>query len=318
MAKKRRVKRRKSNPKRRRRRRVTRKRNPTRRRRRRVSRKRNPVRRRRRRAAPKRRRRRRRRRNPWYDQPIRHSRAAKRGWKRRRQGKVFVPSKGHKVRLKTSKGKFYKKPDFTIWRNPNGVNDIAVPLALASVGFLGSFFLLNSQMVKEQTSKLSPGMQKWIPVALPIGVAALTMMYAPRVAALRKYSKHIYFLSFGLAVAGGVAGLKNVLAGTDMGTKMGMSGYVSRPGMRGYVRSMRGYVTSRGMGQMEERAPRLLGAPVKYRGGRVPSHAPGMKMVRATGYQPVSEKPYGLGLPQSERRYNEFSWRGAYDKGVYE
>lgn len=262
--------------------------------------------------------------------PRKHSRAAKKGWRKRRVGVVKRGRK--KVYYRTSKGKRYKKPyksrrtgRYAMYRNPDMVKDIALPLALASVGFVGSALIMTAGPVANVLAKQSPAVQKFAKIGVPIAAALGIMMFAPKVKALAKYSKHLYFLAFGLALAGGVAGVREALAGTGIGAKLGLSGYVVQP-MSGYVRRpLMGYVRQRGLGQIEERVPRTLGSamtpyggPIEYRGSKVPAHLPGQKMRRALGFQPKSSKPYGLGLPKEKRRYNEFGWMGVYENGTYE
>lgn len=260
----------------------------------------------------------------------RRSRAMKAAWRRRRKG---YRRKGRKkIFYRTRRGRRVKRAykskrtgRYSIWRNPDMLKDIALPLGLASLGFIGSALLMTAAPVQSQIAKLSPGTQKIARIGVPIAAALAIMTFGPKVKALAKYSKHMYFLAFGLAMAGGVAGLKEVLSGTAIGTKLGLSGYVSTP-MRGYVRRpLMGYVRQRGLGQLEERAPRSLGSAMKrggsavqYRGAMVPAHVPSQTMTRAVGYLPGSSKPYGLGLPQDTRRYNEFGFTGVYDKATYE
>lgn len=260
----------------------------------------------------------------------RRSRAMKAAWRRRRKG---YRRKGRKkIFYRTRRGRRVKRAykskrtgRYSIWRNPDMLKDIALPLGLASLGFIGSALLMTAAPVQSQIAKLSPGTQKIARIGVPIAAAVAIMTFGPKVKALAKYSKHMYFLAFGLAMAGGVAGLKEVLSGTAIGTKLGLSGYVSTP-MRGYVRRpLMGYVRQRGLGQLEERAPRSLGSAMKrggsavqYRGAMVPAHVPSQTMTRAVGYLPGSSKPYGLGLPQDTRRYNEFGFSGVYDTATYE
>jgi hypothetical protein len=260
----------------------------------------------------------------------RRSLAMKRAWRKRRKG---YRRKGRKkIFYRTKRGTRVRRPykskrtgRYSIWRNPDMLKDIALPLGLASLGFIGSALLMTASPVQSQISKLSPGAQKAAKIGVPIAAALGIMMFAPKVKALAKYSKHMYFLAFGLAMAGGVAGLREVLSGTGIGAKLGLSGYVSTP-MSGYVRRpLMGYVRQRGLGQLEERAPRTLGSAMKrggsvvnYRGNQVPAHVPSQTMNRVKGYLPGASKPYGLGLPQDTRRYNEFGFTGVYDKATYE
>lgn len=96
-----------------------------------------------------------------------------------------------------------------------------------------------------------------------------------------------------------------------------MSGYTIQP-FSGYVpSSQNGYVRS--MGQLEDRVPgqwRSMGEAVEYRGAK-PAGLIGPSR-KALDYAPLSVKPYGLGLPREERRYDDFAFAGVYNESVYE
>jgi hypothetical protein len=252
------------------------------------------------------------------------SAAAKFGWRRRRHDKSYRTRKGRKYKRtrgrrrkpgrKRGRGAFY----YPRYRNPK-LKDLAVPLLLGAVGFIGASIVIN-KMPATVTSKLPAGTAS---VILPLAAGLATMLFvAKKVPA--KWKTHVLGIGSGMALAGVVAALHQyVIPKLPAGAKaaIGMSGYVRRPvGMGGYTVApfMSGYVPARAggsLGQMEEHTPKTLGAPVVVRGGQK-LLAPPFKS--ALGYQSQAQKPYGLGLPVEERRYNRFTWFGVYDQGAYE
>jgi len=274
------------------------------------------------------RRRRRRRRNTWFKQPIRHRRASTKGWFKRKRGGKRKTRSGSTYYYRTTRGQRHKQPRksrgaYRMWRNPkhfirtrnpNGIKDIALPVALAIGGLVGASLLM---------SKLPATIKAKIPTVAGVNlgifvpaVAGITIM-SILTKKMPKHSKLLYGLGFGMVLATGL-GVYNTLIAPKIGLPAAgaMAGYVTTP-MSGYVRSMSGYVRAGGqLGQMEEHIPRTLGAAVEYRGNTPPAIVPPTK--RALAYQPEAVKPYGLGVPTEERRYNEFSWRGVYRNSVYE
>jgi len=255
---------------------------------------------------PRRRVKRRRRRNTWYKQPIRHKRASKKGWSRRRR----------KVRG-YAKPRYYRKKAYTRWRNPKVLQDFVLPAALISAGVVASGYVLGK--LPQVKGKLVVGGIDLGAMALPVALGTGLVMFAPKIKALSKHMKYIHFLGLGMAVAG-------VSIAVNLGLqKIGLvsppaavAGYVYQP-MSGYVfanKGMSGYVPSKQLGQIEQVPPKTLGAAVEYYGAAAPSAM--VPTQRGLGYQSMAVKPYGLGLPQSNRRYNDFTFTGVYDKGTYE
>jgi len=282
----------------------------------------------------------------WHDDAGGHKKASRHGWTRRSKGKrgrkFYVTSKGRKYHRPKGKSKG-RRGVFKMWnpkggirtRNPNGMMDVAMPVLLGIAGFLGAAVLVTT------LGKYVPdSMKKWAPAAIPVALGLAAMFLAPKY--LPKYSKISYGLGFGLLMAGGISLMSQVLP-ENVKAMIGLSsavvvtpppgagtaGYVYRPGagVGSYTLapSMSGYVSRPGAGigsgynlsaPLESRYRRTLGAntvvaPGQFAPGGVPTQI-------STGYETVGMKPYGLGLPMESRRYNNYSWIGVYDKGVYE
>jgi hypothetical protein len=252
------------------------------------------------------------------------SAAARMGWRRRRHDKSYRTKKGRKYKRpagrrrkpgrKRGRGAYY----YPRYRNAK-LKDLAVPLLLSAVGFIGASIIIN-KMPATITSKLPAGTAT---VILPLAAGLATALFVAKKAPA-KYKSHLIGVGMGMALAGVVAALHQyVIPKLPAGAKaaMGLSGYVRRPvGMGGYTVApfMSGYVPAKAggsLGQMEESVPRTLGASVSVRGGQKLLPPP---FKPALGYQAQAQKPYGLGLPVEERRYNRFTWFGVYDLGVYE
>ena len=205
-------------------------------------------------------------------------------------------------------------------RNPDGIKDIALPIALAIGGLVGAGFLM-SKLPADIKAKIPVVAGINLGVLIPAAVGLLAMKFLTKKAP--NQAKMIYGLGFGLVLASGM-GLYNMFVAPKLGLPAAgsMSGYTTYP-FSGYVRSMRGYVRSpiagyvpSNLGQMEARIPRTLGQAVTYRGALPPAGV--VDSERALAYQPLSVKPYGVGLPKESRRYNEFDFSGVYDNSVYE
>jgi hypothetical protein len=247
----------------------------------------------------------------WWDNHIGHVDASKRGWSFRRKGVRYV--KGKRIPLKSKcTGKPYRKPSgfsvkrhqFPIWRNPMlfGEGGIIAPLALATLGFVGSAAIManlpdsvKEKMIVGEEKKFNVGA-----VAVPLAVGLGLMFLAPKVKPLQPYSKHIFFAALGFGIAGAVSGITQAVSGTEFGKKIGVSGYVRRPLMSGYVRRplLNGYTVARSMGQVN-----------------IQNSVP---MLESAGAPSPAIKPYGVGLPTESRRYNEFDFGGVYGRSVYE
>jgi hypothetical protein len=201
-----------------------------------------------------------------------------------------------------------------MWRNP--MKEMILPLAVGALGFLGATILLK-KTPSTLTSKMNVAGFDLAPIAIPLVAAFGLMFLSKKVGFLAKNQKVVAGLAFGLGLAGAVAGVGAILNKTGIGPKLGLSGYTVHP-MAGYVRRpFSGYVTRAGMGQLEDRRIRTLGDAVKYQGA-MPPHGAMVPMERAVAYSPAAVKPYGLGLPIEERRYNEFDFGGVYSNANYE
>lgn len=183
-----------------------------------------------------------------------------------------------------------------------GEGGIVAPLALATLGFFGSSFIINSlpDSIKE---KMKVGNEKKFDVgsvAIPMAIGLGLMFLAPKVKALQPYSKHIFFAAVGFGLAGAVSGINQSLSGTEFGKKFGVSGYVKRPVLSGYVKRpmLNGYTVARSLGQVNTQMT-------------VPTF-------ESAGAQAPAIKPYGIGLPTESRRYNEFDFGGVYGRSAYE
>jgi hypothetical protein len=277
----------------------------------------------------------------WWNTKPRHRKASKKGWGRRWKGKrgrrFYRTSKGRKYHLPT--GKKGKRGVFKMY-NPDfgGLMTSIGPVLLGIAGFLGAALL-----VSKIAPMLPPSMQQWAPAAVPVAIALGAMYFAPKY--LPKYKNIVMGLGVGLLMAGGISLMAKMLP-DNIKSMIGLStpvaaipattpaagttaGYVYRPGggVGAYTLapSMSGYVRRPGAGigsgynlsaPLENRYRRTLGAntmvpPGQFAPGGVPTQV-------TTGYETVGMKPYGLGLPQESRRYNNYSWIGVYDKGVYE
>lgn len=251
------------------------------------------------------------------------SRAMKAAWRRRKySGGLRRLKIGRRRRFVTSRGRRYKhayqtRGGFHFWRNPGfnmaGLKEVALPVGLAIAGILAANFLMKK--VQEQTfyAKIPVvagfNLAGLIPAVVGIAGIAFLAKKMPAQAGMLKG------LGFGLILASG-ATVWNQLVAPKLGAtapKVAFGGYVTES-MEGYVRSpLAGYVRS--MGQLDEGFSRSLGESVQYRGELAPL---GVPSDRALDYETATVKPYGLGLPAEERRYNDFAWRGVYGKGVYE
>lgn len=204
--------------------------------------------------------RRRRRRNSWPQQPIRHKRASRKGWGRRRRG-----VRGYrKPRTYRRKGKSL----FGLWRNQG--KEFWMSAGLAAVGGVLATILV-AQIAKKMPATVPAGVAKYASAIVPIGFAFLLLKFAaPKVSASNKNLVH--GLSLGLAIAGILAGISTVLP-ADLKAKIGMGGYVRS--MRGYtnVPMMASYAPNglSGMGRMGNNnggrsvKPYGLGLPLETR-----------------------------------------------------
>jgi hypothetical protein len=284
MARKR--KRRKS-PKRRKRRTTKRRKSPKRRKRRTT--KRRKTRRKKRRAAPKRRRRRRTKR-----------RAAPKRRRRRRKNPRRRPyrrrSKRRRTRRKSRRRRNVGSRYSIRTKNPKAA-DILIPVALGTLGFLGTTLLMK-KLPATLTSKLVIGGKNLAPIVIPAAAGLAAMLIVPKY--WPKGSKAMYGIGFGLLLAAGVSAFQQFVP-ADLQAKMGLAGYVRAPGNAGYVTSpfMSGYVQARSLGQVEP-------GMVAQIPGRSASHVlpPG--------------RAYGRGMPAPSRTYDEFRFSGVYKDSVYE
>ena len=202
-----------------------------------------------------------------------------------------------------------------------------MPVALGVGGFILSALIMSNvpasikdKLVVGEDSSGAGGIN--LGVLIPGVAGFLLAKYGSK--NMPAQSKMFYGLGFGLMLASGI-GIYNVIAaktakdGKQLLPSVALSGYSLYP-MTGYVpSSMTGYVLG---GDIEEYAPRSMGedpsfSKVEVRGELESGSVP-MPTERALAYQPMSVKPYGLGLPREERRYNEYSWSGVYDRSVYE
>lgn len=247
----------------------------------------------------KRRVRRTRRKNSWYKQPIRHKRASRKGWRRRRSGK-----KGYKKarRLRGS----VKKSGFPLNRNNT-------KLWLTTIG-IGAAGLLAAKMISHYADKalsksgknpLAVAAGNLTPIVVPVAASFLMLRYGSK---LIKNPSLVKSLSTAFGMMGVWMALKMFVvpklpAGAQgaeaVGDEAGLGpGGMGPPeeggvnGVRGYVRSMRGYVN----------VPMLS------------SYAAS----RGMGAAGRREVPYGTGQPLEERTYNQFRWQGNLTKSVFE
>lgn len=269
-----------------------------------------------------------------------HRKASKKGWYGRYHDKKLRTYRGEKYRkpMGKSRGKFprWKNPKhFIRVKNPDGIKDVALPIALAIGGIIGATLLMKKLFIDKDTdgksildaTKMPKVADINLGLLIPAAIGIASMVFLTKKAP--KYAKMIYGVGFGLTVASGIAVYNQVVANVKIKNKDSqlptiggsLMGYTTYP-FSGYVRSMRGYVRSplagyvpANLGQLEQRIPRTLGEPVTYRGAIAPA---GVKSQRALAYQPLSVKPYGMGMPKESRRYNEFDFSGVYGDSVYE
>ena len=176
--------------------------------------------------------------------------------------------------------------------------DILLPVATGIAGLVLAGLLMK-KLPASITSKMPTVAGVNLGVLIPGAAGVLAMKFLTK--KLPKHSKIIYGLGFGLIMASGIALYNSLIAPKIGGYQAGLAGYVTSP-ISGYVPArgaMAGYVRS--MGQLEQRVPRML--------------SPGRQ---ALSYAPLSVKPFGLGLPAEERRYNDWTFSGVYNKSVYE
>lgn len=252
------------------------------------------------------------------------SKAMKAAWRRRRSyGGLRRLKGGWKRRYVTSRGKKYHharmtRGHFTFWRNPGlnmaAIKEVVLPVGLALGGIIVANLLMKKVQEQSFYSKIPvvAGMSLGALIPAVIGIAGIAMLAKkmPAQAGLLKG------LGFGLIMASGATVWNQLIAPKLSATnppKVAFGGYVTES-MEGYVRSpLAGYVRS--LGQLDESFARSLGEPVEFRGELAPL---GVPSERALDYETATVKPYGLGIPAEERRYNDFAWRGVYGKGVYE
>ena len=208
---------------------------------------------------------------------------------------------------------------FSFWRNPGlnmaALKEVALPVGLALAGILAAAFLvkkINTQTWSAQIPTVAGfKLTGLIPAVVGIAGIALLAKKMPAQAGMIKG------LGFGLMLASGAMVWNQLIAPkiskTPGDISVSFGGYVTES-MEGYVRSpLAGYVRS--LGQLDEGFQHSLGESVQYRGELAPL---GVPSDRALDYETATVKPYGLGLPAEERRYNDFAWRGVYARGVYE
>ena len=257
----------------------------------------------------------------------RRSAIMKNVWRKRRGQGRYKPirrrskrtGRYYKVgRVRTRRGRKYKKARkvrgrYPRWKNPGylkvrnpELKDMGMAVALAVAGMAASGIIMK-KLPATITSKF-PVVAGFNTGALIPGIVGfLLMKYGTK--KMPKQAKLLAGVSLGLMITSGIAVASRFIPGFSL------SGYVTTP-MSGYVRSpLGGYVRARGLSGLDERRPRTLGDPVRYRGELPP---PGMPSERAVAYTPAMAKPYGLGMPLESRRYNEFDFFGVYDKSTYE
>lgn len=271
------------------------------------------------------RRRRRRRLNSWPGQPIRHSRAVKKGWAKRTRGGRKV--KGRWKPYLTRKGSPYKVPrrrpgsrtrkypswsagtrGYRTWNAGAGVKDILIPALLGVAGIVAASALV-SKMPATVKDKLVVAGKNLAPVVIPAAIGAALLFGSRKVKFLAKNSAYVNPIALGMIMLAGLRGVQLAVEGTELASIFQLSGYVTRPGMQSYRLAgyrqtpMSSYRSVNSLGNMPTQIKQLpSGSPIEV-DPMVPEG---------------SNIPYGTGLSLRKRAYNKFDWQGVYDKGVYE
>jgi hypothetical protein len=264
--------------------------------------------------------------NSWPGQPVRHSRAVKKGWNARVRGgrkvrgrwKPYLTRKGtpYKVPRRRPGSRTRKYPSWSAgtrgyrtWNAGAGIKDILVPALLGVAGIV-AVSALAGKIPATIKDSLKVGDKDLSPVIIPAVIAASLLFASKRVKFLAKNSAYVNPIAFGMIMLAGLRGVQLAVSGTQLESVFQLSGYVTRPNMQSYRQlagyrqtPMSSYRSLNSLGNMPTQIKQLpVGSPIEV-DPMVPEG---------------SNIPYGTGLSLRKRGYNKFDWQGVYDKAVYE
>ena len=226
--------------------------------------------------------------------------AMKKAWRKRRKG--FVKQGRKKIYYKTKRRTRYKKAvrrrgsvrkrGYPLWRN--ATKAWLMTIGIGGAGLLAaemlSGFVQKKANEKGYGSKLMVAGANVLPIVVPLAASWAMMRYGSKIV---KDAEVRSTLSIALGMIGALSAINQLIVPklpANIQASMNMAGYVRSAGVRGYVRAMGSYPSSRLMSQGTMRG--ALPAP----------------------------KPYGVssGAGMDRRSYQKFDWGGVLGKGIFE